>query len=246
MTEEKCCPTSVPPFISDSDSAYVPKGTFIEIIGSGKIYVVGGANEAIILTYDIFGYHACTIEFCDLIAEICKKVVIMPDFFHGEPWPLEPWPLSDYSQLLQWIDERGNFTKLEPLYADASKYASHIGSKVVMGIGLCWGAKPMIAAHVAKYFSICATVHPSFLEESDAENLQGPICIITSKDDPDLKDFRKIVEKKNFGDKCSWNRFEDMHHGFCGARRDPSVTIQRERMLDAVNFISDFLSKAGE
>ena len=99
----------------------------------------------------------------------------------------------------------------------------------------------MISAHKDKYFGACATVHPSFLETSDAEILEGPICVITSKDDPELKDFRNIVESKSFGKKCLWDRYEDMHHGFCGARRDPSVHEQEKRMNDAVMFISRFL-----
>lgn len=45
-----------------------------------------------------------------------------------------------------------------------------------------------------------------------------PMLIMPSGEDPDHTPLKEVLDKKPFGDKCEYRRFDDMHHGFCAAR----------------------------
>ncbi len=50
------------------------------------------ANKAIVLIYDIFGYFDQTVQGADILAygdEKQKYKVFIPDWFKGEPCPIE-------------------------------------------------------------------------------------------------------------------------------------------------------------
>ena len=44
------------------------------------------------------------------------------------------------------------------------------------------------------------------------------MLIMPSGDDPDHLPLKEVLDKKPFGDKCQYRRFDDMHHGFCAGR----------------------------
>lgn len=44
------------------------------------------------------------------------------------------------------------------------------------------------------------------------------MLIMPSGDDPDHLPVKAVLDKKTFGEKCQYRRFDDMHHGFCAAR----------------------------
>lgn len=50
------------------------------------------------------------------------------------------------------------------------------------------------------------------------EQVKVPMIIMPSKDDPDHAPLKEVLDAKDFGDKCRYHRFDDMHHGFCAAR----------------------------
>ncbi|KNH06284.1 dienelactone hydrolase family protein [Perkinsela sp. CCAP 1560/4] len=237
-----CCPTKVPP--TTASSTYSPKGEIKQFHSNHLYYIVGDTFEkAIILTYDIFGFHPCTMEFCDELSKALGYCVLMPDFFEQHPWPLDPWPLEDNSPLMKWLSEHGEFSFLEPFYAEAKMLIHSLGGKVVGGVGLCWGAKPVIQAHEKMYFEHCAIVHPAFLDVTDAGLIHAPICVITTKDDPDLADLKAALDSSGLGSASTWERFEDMHHGFCGARRLPEDENQLRRMKKAVGILTSYFQR---
>lgn len=45
-----------------------------------------------------------------------------------------------------------------------------------------------------------------------------PMLIMPSGEDPDHLPLKEVLDKKPFGDKCQYRRFDDMHHGFCAGR----------------------------
>lgn len=45
-----------------------------------------------------------------------------------------------------------------------------------------------------------------------------PMLIMPSGEDPDHLPLKEVLDKKPFGDKCEYRRFDDMHHGFCAGR----------------------------
>ena len=45
-----------------------------------------------------------------------------------------------------------------------------------------------------------------------------PVLLMPSGEDPDHLPLKEVLDKKPFGDKCQYRRFDDMHHGFCAGR----------------------------
>lgn len=52
----------------------------------------------------------------------------------------------------------------------------------------------------------------------DVSQVKVPMLVMPSGDDPDHTSVKDVLDKKPFGDKCQYRRFDDMHHGFCAAR----------------------------
>ena len=44
------------------------------------------------------------------------------------------------------------------------------------------------------------------------------MLIMPAGNDPDHTPLKEVLDKKSFGDKCEYHRFDDMDHGFCSAR----------------------------
>jgi dienelactone hydrolase len=83
--------------------------------------------------------------------------------------------------------------------------------------GFCWGGKQAVKA--TKYVDAAAVFHPAFLEESDADLINIPFCLIDSKDEPKetMDKIYEALQEKPFGDKCFRKRY-DIFHGFCAGR----------------------------
>lgn len=66
------------------------------------------------------------------------------------------------------------------------------------------------------------------------------MLIMPSGTDPDHTPVKEVLDKKLFGDKCKYRRFDDMHHGFCSARGDWSIPEQATRASEAVDTFVKF------
>eukprot|EP00008_Paramoeba_atlantica_P005850 CAMPEP_0201480796 /NCGR_PEP_ID=MMETSP0151_2-20130828/5206_1 /ASSEMBLY_ACC=CAM_ASM_000257 /TAXON_ID=200890 /ORGANISM="Paramoeba atlantica, Strain 621/1 / CCAP 1560/9" /LENGTH=251 /DNA_ID=CAMNT_0047862765 /DNA_START=51 /DNA_END=806 /DNA_ORIENTATION=+ len=240
-TGNPCCPTNVSPIpVSKSDHALA--GEFITF-NEVKMYVTGeGRSAAIVVTYDIFGYHPCTLQICDRLSQCTNYTVVVPDFFEGKSWPMEPWPLEDFKPLLNWIEENGKYEHAKPKYIAAVDYCERhsVRESTVYGLGMCWGAKVMMGAQRDGFLHGCAAVHPSFLDVTDARTCNAPLCVLTSKDEPSMKDIQDILSKKPFSSKNIWKRFDTMHHGFFAARRDPKDASQSRCADEVLDIIKSF------
>lgn len=51
-----------------------------------------------------------------------------------------------------------------------------------------------------------------------SRQVKVPMLIMPSGEDPDHLPVKEVLDKKPFGNKCQYRRFDDMHHGFCAAR----------------------------
>ncbi|KAK3310779.1 uncharacterized protein B0T15DRAFT_519440 [Chaetomium strumarium] len=87
---EACC--NIPPVVS---TGYSAKGSYDEVNGM-KTYVTGPADatKGIVMIYDIFGYFDQTVQGADILATSSdqKYKVFIPDWFKGEPCPIEWYP----------------------------------------------------------------------------------------------------------------------------------------------------------
>jgi dienelactone hydrolase len=88
MSIPKACCT-LPPV----ESNYEPKGTISTLDGGLEVYETGvvDSERLLLCTYDIFGFHPVTKQFCDKLGSAGYRVV-MPDYFRGQAFSLENFP----------------------------------------------------------------------------------------------------------------------------------------------------------
>lgn len=74
---------------------YTPEGLYTTIAGL-NIYTTGPSNatRAILLIYDIFGLANQTLQGADILAKSTDSLVLVPDFFHGQPLELDVLPID--------------------------------------------------------------------------------------------------------------------------------------------------------
>ncbi|MCJ1452592.1 hypothetical protein MMC28_002935 [Mycoblastus sanguinarius] len=220
--DKACCSL---PAVTTHD--YKPKGTYEELAGL-RVYITTGSPSTItrglIGVYDIFGLMPQTIQGADLLAESLKAVVLVPDFFKGEPLPLSIYPPNTEEkkkmagEFIAGTAEVGmNTTKLLDIAKEArEKYGSVEGWGTY---GLCWGGKvTALASGPGTPFKASGTAHPGRLAKEDAEKLTIPYCCLFSKEDgtPELvKEYEEVLRAKKVNEVETYG---SMHHGWMGAR----------------------------
>ncbi|KAJ9478215.1 putative Protein AIM2 (putative) [Pseudozyma hubeiensis] len=243
-TNQACC--SIPPVKSD----YSPKGT-TEKIGGLDTYSIGpkDAKHAIVVVYDIFGFHNATKQGADLLAESTKSRVVMPDFFRGKPFPQSFYPpdTDEKKQALQsFFGEAGDFGARKPdLEAVADELKKDGAAKLGL-VGFCWGGKmSVIAGGEGTKFTAVAQVHPAMVDAADAEKLTVPVANFPSKDEPqkDVDAFEAAVQKKPFAKDSVYKHYPDSHHGWAAARADLSDEGNLKNFQDVYQRLADFFNK---
>ncbi|KAF8213481.1 Alpha/Beta hydrolase protein [Mycena galopus ATCC 62051] len=240
-----CC--SIPPV----ESEYTPKGTFKSVGAFNKVYVTGGPSDnAIVCTYDIFGYFPQTQQGADIIASTLKTVVYLPDFFEPDkPFPSENFPPSTEEgkkSLQEFFGGTANPGKaVEKLIAFANTLKSD-GAKKVGAYGFCWGGKvTLLAAGESTPFESVSIIHPAMLSVNDAEKLTVPLAIYISKDEP-VDEYIKILDviaKKPFATKNDNKYYSNMFHGWAAARADLKVQDNKEEFENLYTRLAEFFSK---
>jgi len=236
-----CCPTTKPVV----PASYEGSGKLIKLQAAGEefnLYTVGSGDKAVILVYDIFGILAVALRCADRIADAGFHVVI-PDVFHGHAVP--PEVLSNFGafDFKSFITEFGTYQVVEPFLKATVAHLKGVGAKSIGTIGFCWGAKIAIVAGNGQLdpdVKAIAGIHPSMLTVEDAENLTVPACILPSKDEEQMEDIQEVLNKKPFASKNIWKRFDDMHHGWAGARGNWEDPVVGERAREAIDITIKF------
>lgn len=140
-----CC--SIPPTIAEN---YQHKGTY-QTIGGLRTYTTGpvDATHGILMISDVFGFFPQTLQGADILAYADERKpyrVFMPDWFDGEPMPIEWYPPDTEEKKVKL----GKFfeTKAEP-QTTMGKIPGAVqalrelapGVQAWGFLGLCWGAK---------------------------------------------------------------------------------------------------------
>eukprot|EP00658_Telonema_sp_P-2_P064956 TRINITY_DN5431_c0_g1_i1.p1 TRINITY_DN5431_c0_g1~~TRINITY_DN5431_c0_g1_i1.p1 ORF type:complete len:134 (-),score=49.84 TRINITY_DN5431_c0_g1_i1:144-545(-) len=98
---------------------------------------------------------------------------------------------------------------------------ARLGIKSVGIMGMCFGAKAALKAQAAGIVTgPVVGVHPSFISAEDGDNAIAPVLLLPSIDEnkDEMKAFEDAISKKPFAEKCSMVFFDDLRHGFLGAR----------------------------
>ncbi|KAJ1960471.1 hypothetical protein GGI12_003783 [Dipsacomyces acuminosporus] len=211
-------------------------------LGDLACYFAGSksSKRGIIVNYDIFGYHANVIQLCDILAGVGYQV-ILPDFLKGNPLTLED--LGKHDVFAEFVKTRGSWKSNKATYIAARDYLVSNGVTSVSIVGFCWGGKMVVSA-LAELdgFAGGAVVHPALLVPEDFEKVNAPFLVLPSREEPDFSKEFALVKAKAFGPKCDMVRFDDMHHGFCGARGDWSKPDQAKRANDAIKLLVKFFN----
>ncbi|KAL2127107.1 hypothetical protein VTI74DRAFT_11322 [Chaetomium olivicolor] len=242
---EACC--NIPPVVT---SGYQAKGSYKEFDGL-KTYVTGpeDATKGIVVIYDIFGYFDQTVQGADILATSHhqKYKVFMPDWFKGEPCPIEWYPPNTPEKQ----QNLGNFFKKNPAQGVAAKLPDFVKALQAQNpsvkswavLGYCWGGKvvSLVTSSDNNPFSAGAECHPAMVDPSDAVGIKVPLIMLASKEEPDdkvaefeanLKSAAKHVET-----------FKDQIHGWMAARADLKDERVKEEYSRGYKTVLEFFAK---
>lgn len=238
MASAACCAAG-PPVVCD----YTPKGT-VSKIGDIDTYFIGSGPKCIVVVYDIFGFSTQAKQVCDKFAAAGFNVA-MPDFCDGKHWLVKDFPPADMNVMYAWVGSTGDWdTAILPKFTAAVAHMKeHKGAELFGLAGFCWGG--MIAMKAAALgadgeLKATANCHAAMVSPELAEKVTVPMLIMPSGEDPDHTPLKEVLDKKPFGDKCEYRRFDDMHHGFCAARGDWSIPEQATRAGEAIDTFVKF------
>ncbi|KAJ2765490.1 hypothetical protein IWQ56_004079 [Coemansia nantahalensis] len=230
-----CCNT--PPV----QASYTPVGAK-QAIGGIECYVSGSkdAKRGVIVNYDIFGMHANVVQLCDVLAA-AGYYVVLPDLLGSDA--LTEAGLGNAGVFAAFIKGPGSWAAVKDKYVAVQGYLRDSGIEAVAVVGFCWGGKMVVRA-LAELDGLAggAIVHPALIKDGDMATVRAPLLVLPSKDEPDFTAEFATLGGKPFFKQCGMVRFDDMHHGFCGARGDWSKPEQAKRVNDAVKLLVGFFN----
>ena len=119
--------------------------------------------------------------------------------------------------------ERTNFPNvvLPDLHATIDLLSKTAGATHFGIVGFCWGGKIVIQALgtpelVSKGLKAAGSLHPSMLDMEDAKKCNAAVCLLPSKDEPEIVSgefWEAIKAKPGVGERSIHKRFADMFHG---------------------------------
>ncbi|KAJ6637566.1 putative AIM2 family protein C30D10.14 [Pseudolycoriella hygida] len=223
---------------------YTPLGQMI-LIGNLTAYQYEAPhnmnpNRLLIGVYDIYGFNYENLkQVADQMAvQSSGFKVVLPDFFRGDAWDVD----RNASERQEWMDRVGDWNGIvKPDLINVVQYYKNRGVEEFAIYGMCWGGKiaTLAAIELSEYFKASGLVHPSLVTDDEAEIVQIPMYLMPSKDERNMTSFYQILQSK-FGDNSGHRRFDDMSHGFTGARGNFSDPLIRERVDEVINKLGIF------
>jgi dienelactone hydrolase len=230
-----CCPTDILPV---STTYYKPQYDQIYVAGSGS-----GVTRGLVFIPDIFGPHPNAYQVADRLANR-GFLVVMPDFFHGTHWTLETFPPVNGFDSPEWTGFLAKLTyeNMKPIVQKGIDILRSLGATSIASVGFCWGGGIAIQALTDGLVIAAASPHPSFLTTDIMSKIQGPVCILPTRDDGELLDMKEAAEST--GHKVVYQYFDDVHHGFCSARANFEDELNRTRANQALDIMTKFFDEA--
>ncbi|KAI1841612.1 hypothetical protein JX265_012506 [Neoarthrinium moseri] len=239
---EACC--NIPPVVS---KGYDAKGTYEEL-GGFKTWPKE-ATKGILTIFDIFGYYPQTLQGADILSTSDSKQkyrVFIPDWFNGEPCPMEIFP-PDTEEKQKKL---GAFFQKNSPPSVAEKVPGYIKDvtskypeiKEWAIVGFCWGGKvvSLVTSSSDTIFKAGIEAHPAMVAPEDAKNIKIPLALLASKDEP-ADDVKKFED--NLTGPKHVEIFGDQIHGWMAARSDLEDPRVKEEYIRGYETALKFLSK---
>ncbi|ESW22400.1 hypothetical protein PHAVU_005G150700 [Phaseolus vulgaris] len=195
---------------------------YLTNIAGVNSYVSGSplAILTIVLISDIFGFEP------PLLRKIADKVanhgyfVVVPDFFHGEPYNAE----NASRPLNSWLKDH-NSTKGIETAKPIIEALKRKGASAVGVAGFCWGARTATKLGITKLVEASVILHPSSVTVDEIRGVEVPIAILAAEHDsfspPKLiKKFKQVLDAKPEIDSYV-KIFANVSHGWT-VRYDPN------------------------
>ncbi|KAL6971424.1 carboxymethylenebutenolidase [Sarracenia purpurea var. burkii] len=182
-----------PPSLSSTSGA----GS-VQVLGGLKTYVTGPQDSklAILLISDVFGFEAPNLrKLADKVAAD-GFLVVVPDFFYGEPFDLDNPKMDRESWRKAHSTDKG--------YEDAKPVISALRNKGVSSIGaagFCWGGVVVVKLARSDDIQAAVILHPGRITEDDINEVKCPTAILGAEIDnasppEQLKHFGEILSTK--------------------------------------------------
>nr|ACU19417.1 unknown [Glycine max] len=207
MSGPECC--SNPPVLNPNAGA-----GHVEKLAGLNSYLSGSPNSiAILLISDIYDYEAPNLRnIADKVAAAGYYVVV-PDFFHGDPYN----PENASRSTPVWLKDHGTDKGSEA----AKSIIEALKSKGVMAIGaagFCWGAKVVVELAKSRLIQAAVLLHPWFVSVDDIKGVDTPTAMLGAEIDkmspPELvKQFEQVLTAKP-GVDCFVKIFPKVSHGW--------------------------------
>ncbi|XP_022973692.1 endo-1,3;1,4-beta-D-glucanase [Cucurbita maxima] len=191
MSGPQCC--SNPPSLNPSSGA-----GHVEQLGGLSSYVSGApdSKNAVIFITDVYGYEA------PLLRKLADKVaaagffVVAPDFFKGDPFVAN----DPNRPIKEWLQEHGP----EKSFDDGKAVVEALKSKGISAIGavgICWGAKVVVALAKVELIQAAVLLHPSLVTVDDIKEVKAHVAVLGAEIDhmspPELlKQFEEALAAK--------------------------------------------------
>ncbi|KAB1214269.1 hypothetical protein CJ030_MR5G023182 [Morella rubra] len=227
-----------PPTLSSTCGA----GTVQELAGL-QTYITGplDSKRAILLISDVFGFEAPNLrKLADKVAA-AGYLVVVPDFFFGDPIVKFDDPQFDRDSWLKAHNMDKGYEDAKPVIAALkSKGVSDIGAA-----GFCWGGKVVVKLASSTDIQAAVLLHPSRVTDEDIDDVKIPISILGAEIDHGSPP--EILKK--FGEKLSVKSefesfvkiFPGVAHGWTvryDVEDESAVKSAEESHLDMLNWFT--------
>ncbi|XP_075653617.1 endo-1,3;1,4-beta-D-glucanase-like [Castanea sativa] len=218
----------------------------VQDFGGLQTYITGSLDSklAIILLSDIFGYEAPNLrKVADKYAE-SGFLVVVPDFFYGDP-------VIDFNDpnfdLKSWLEVHST----DKGYEDAKAVIAALKSKEVSAIGaggFCWGGMVLMKLASSTDLHAAVVLHPGSITEDEVDDVKIHIAILGAEFDQ----WSPPEKLKQFGEKLSAKSgfdsyvkiFPGVAHGWTvkyNADNESAVKSAEESHLDMLNWFTKYV-----
>jgi len=109
--------------------------------------------------------------------------------------------------------------------------------------GFCWGGKISTRAAIeVPDIKAAVLIHPSSVTNEEAEEVNAPIYLLPSRGEGNMLPFYMVLQEK-YGSNCGHRRYDDMNHGFAGARGNFSDPLNILRVTEVIDITGNFFDR---